>query len=108
MSNWMAYDRRARGLVPIGVLTLTALTLFGGAAAGSPVSAASKQTITFAESGLGSEGAQTQKAINDFQKANPNIKVNILVLSPNSTTYLQQLEDPSSPAPAAPTSWSRT
>ncbi|MGB6772106.1 MAG: extracellular solute-binding protein [Candidatus Dormiibacterota bacterium] len=93
MSNWMAYDRRARGLVPIGVLTLTALTLFGGAAAGSPVSAASKQTITFAESGLGSEGAQTQKAINDFQKANPNIKVNILVLSPNSTTYLQQLED---------------
>jgi multiple sugar transport system substrate-binding protein len=59
------------------------------------VSAASKSgktTITFAESGLGTEGAQTQKAINGFEKANPNIHVSVLVLSPNSTTFLQQLE----------------
>ena len=59
----------------------------------SAVSASTKQTITFAESGLGSEGAQTQKAINAFEAANPNIKVDIDVLSPNSTTYLSQLED---------------
>jgi multiple sugar transport system substrate-binding protein len=35
---------------------------------------------------------QTQKAINHFEKANPNIKVTIRQLSPNSTTYLSQLE----------------
>jgi multiple sugar transport system substrate-binding protein len=56
------------------------------------VSATTKQTITFAESGLGTEGQQTQKAINAFEQANPNIKVQIQVLSPDSTTYLQQLE----------------
>jgi multiple sugar transport system substrate-binding protein len=55
-------------------------------------SASAKQTITFAESGLGTEGQQTQKAISAFEAANPNIKVTIQVLSPNSTTYLQQLE----------------
>ena len=46
----------------------------------------------FAESGLGTEGKQTQVAIEGFEKANPNIKVSIDVLSPNSTTYLQQLQ----------------
>jgi multiple sugar transport system substrate-binding protein len=56
------------------------------------VGASSKQTITFAESGLGTEGQETQKAINQFERANPSIKVNIDVLSPNSTTYLQQLQ----------------
>ncbi len=55
-------------------------------------SASAKQTITFAESGLGTEGQATQKAINAFQKANPNITVKIQVLSPDSTTYLQQLQ----------------
>jgi multiple sugar transport system substrate-binding protein len=75
------------------VATLVAMTAIGEAVASTPVSAAAKQTITFAESGLGSEGAQTQKAINGFEAANPSIKVNILVLSPNSTTYLEQLED---------------
>ena len=46
---------------------------------GTPLSA--KQTITFAESGLGTEGQQTAKAINAFEKANPNITVKIEVLS---------------------------
>ena len=49
-------------------------------------------TISFAESGLGTEGQQTATAIKAFEKANPSIKVSIDVLSPNSTTYLQQLE----------------
>ena len=53
---------------------------------------AASQSITFAESGLGTEGQQTQKAINAFQRANPSIKVHIQVLSPDSTTYLSQLE----------------
>ncbi|HSZ45120.1 MAG TPA: extracellular solute-binding protein [Streptosporangiaceae bacterium] len=56
------------------------------------MSAGAKQTIVFAESGLGTEGAQTQTAINGFEKANPNIKVKVDVLSSDSTTYLAQLE----------------
>ncbi len=56
------------------------------------MSSNAKQTIVFAESGLGTEGAQTQTAINAFEKANPNIKVKIDVLSSDSTTYLAQLE----------------
>jgi multiple sugar transport system substrate-binding protein len=64
----------------------------GGGSGGSGVSASSKQTIVFAESGLGTEGQQTQKAITAFEKANPNIKVTIQVLSSDSTTYLSQLE----------------
>ncbi len=58
----------------------------------SAVSVSSSQTITFAESGLGTEGMQTAKAIAAFEAANPNIKVNIQVLSSDSTTYLSQLE----------------
>lgn len=67
----------------------------GSSSASKPaktVAANAKQTITFAESGLGTEGKQTQVAINAFEKANPNIKVTVDVLSPNSTTYLQQLQ----------------
>lgn len=55
------------------------------------LAAKAKQTIVFAESGLGTEGQQTQAAINAFMKANPNITVKIDVLSPDSTTYLSQL-----------------
>ncbi|HTU07467.1 MAG TPA: extracellular solute-binding protein, partial [Trebonia sp.] len=58
----------------------------------SSVAASAPQTIVFAESGLGSEGTQTQAAINAFEKANPNIKVSVQVLSSDSTTYLSQLE----------------
>ncbi len=69
----------------------------GGAAAcsssgSSSVAANAKQTIVFAESGLGTEGQQTQLAINAFEKANPNISVKVQVLSSDSTTYLSQLE----------------
>ncbi len=56
------------------------------------VPASAQQTIVFAESGLGTEGEQTKRAILKFQRANPNIRVTIDVLSPNSTTYLQQLQ----------------
>jgi len=58
----------------------------------SSAAALGKQTIVFAESGLGPEGKATQAAVNAFMKANPNITVKIQVLSPNSTTYLSQLE----------------
>jgi multiple sugar transport system substrate-binding protein len=58
----------------------------------TPTSGGGTQTIVFAESGLGTEGQQTQSAINAFEQANPNIKVSIDVLSSDSTTYLQQLQ----------------
>src|ERR1700729_3108290 len=81
--------------VTVGVGTVA---LAAGAAAcssggsSSSVAASASQTIVFAESGLGTEGTQTQTAINGFEKANPNIKVQVQVLSSDSTTYLSQLE----------------
>jgi multiple sugar transport system substrate-binding protein len=80
------------------LIALAAVALGAGTAACSsstsspPVSANAKQTIVFAEAGLGTEGQQTQVAINNFMKANPNIKVTVQVLSSDSTTYLSQLE----------------
>src|SRR5580700_7731821 len=80
-------------------ISVGAVALAAGAAAAcssgsssSSVAASAAQTIVFAESGLGTEGMQTQVAINAFEKANPNIKVSVQVLSTDSTTYLSQLE----------------
>jgi len=64
----------------------------GGGSSSSSVPANATQTIVFAESGLGTEGQQTAKAIDAFEAANPNIKVSIQVLSSDSTTYLATLE----------------
>src|SRR5258707_6648388 len=81
------------------MLAVVAAAAVGLAAAGcswgsssSKVAASAKQPIVLRESELGTEGQQTQVAINAFEKANPNIKVSVDVLSPNSTTYLSQLE----------------
>lgn len=66
-----------------------------GTAGGGPTGGTSgggTQTIVFAESGLGSELQASQAAVNAFQAANPGIKVQILTLSSDSTTYLQQLQ----------------
>jgi len=84
--------QQRRALVAVAVGTGVALALAACSSSAKPVSASAKQTIVFAESGLGTEGQQTQVAINAFEKANPNITVKIDVLSPDSTTYLAQLE----------------
>lgn len=79
----------------LALVSLTAVIAGCGSSKGSAtttVPATAQQTVVFAESGLGTEGEQTKKAIVQFEKANPNIKVSIDVLSPNSTTYLQQLQ----------------
>jgi len=83
----------------IALLACTATVLAAGVAACSSgsstsgsVSASAPQTIVFAESGLGSEGQETQKEIDAFEAANPAIKVTVQVLSSDSTTYLSQLE----------------
>src|SRR5579864_7818404 len=78
--------------VAASLAALTAACSSSSSSSSSSVAASATQTITFAESGLGSEGMQTQKAITAFEAANPNIKVNIQVLSSDSTTYLSQLE----------------
>src|ERR1035441_7016969 len=84
-------SRRRIALASALCSLLIAVALYGLSWGGS-ASAASTTTIVFAESGLGTEGQQTQTAITAFEKANPSIKVTIDVLSPNSTTYLQQLQ----------------
>jgi multiple sugar transport system substrate-binding protein len=88
---------RARRVLVAGVVAVLGAVVAGCGGGGGETTASSsgsggQTTISFAESGLGTEGQQTQKAITAFEKANPSIKVKIDVLSPNSTTYLQQLE----------------
>src|SRR5260370_3542335 len=81
------------------MLAVVAAAAVGLAAAGcssgsssSNVASSAKQTIVFAEPGLGTEGPQTQAAINAFEKANPNIKATLNVLPPTSPTYLPHLQ----------------
>lgn len=91
-----------QGLAATAVAVVLGATACGGSSAKSKssttspttggTSASATQTIEFAESGLGTEGQQTQTAINAFEQANPTIKVKIDVLSSDSTTYLQQLQ----------------
>jgi multiple sugar transport system substrate-binding protein len=83
----------SRALLGLGALAVALSGCGSGkGSASTTVPATAQQTIVFAESGLGTEGEQTKKAIVQFEKANPNVKVSIDVLSPNSTTYLQQLQ----------------
>lgn len=59
---------------------------------GAQVSGSAKQTIVFATQGLGSEGDATKAAVSAFEKANPNITVQILNLSPVGDVAYQQLQ----------------
>jgi multiple sugar transport system substrate-binding protein len=97
-------NRRRHALAVTTALAAAALGLAacGSSGGSTPVAASAKQTIVFAESGLGTEGQQTQKAINAFEKANPNIKVKVDVLSSDSTTYLSQLENSFTAGSATP------
>lgn len=90
----MGHKRWRTITVGVGAVALAAGAAACSSSSGSSssVAASAPQTIVFAESGLGTEGQQTQVAINAFEKANPNIKVTIQVLSSDSTTYLSQLE----------------
>jgi multiple sugar transport system substrate-binding protein len=63
-----------------------------GASAGKQVAASAKQTIVFATQGLGGEGTATKAAVTAFEKIHPNIKVQILSLSPTSDVALEQLQ----------------
>jgi len=62
-----------------------------GSSSGGQVSASANQTIVFATQGLGSEGTATKTAVTAFEKLHPNIKVQILSLSPTSDVAFEQL-----------------
>ena len=65
-------------------------------------SALTTQTITFAISGLGSEGQYTETQVSEFEKLHPNIHVAVEVLSSDSTVFLSQVDSAfaaGSPAP---------
>jgi multiple sugar transport system substrate-binding protein len=81
--------RRAAILV-IGLIAVAACS-GGGTGGTGAVGGASAGTIEFATQGLGSEGDATNQAVAAFQKANPNIHVTILNLSPSANTAYQQL-----------------
>jgi multiple sugar transport system substrate-binding protein len=49
------------------------------------------QTVVFASAGLGTEEQATQSAANEFQKLHPNLHIQIMALSSNSTQFLQQI-----------------
>lgn len=97
-SGPLGLPRRGPGRAGATLLAVAAVSVTIAACGGSKEEAATstpasaKQTIVFAESGLGTEGEETKRAIKEFETQNPNIKVTIDVLSPNSTTYLQQLQ----------------
>lgn len=96
-SPWSCRWHRGRigagaAVAAIGVAAVLAGCGGSKSSTAKSVPASATQTIVFAESGLGTEGEETARAIKEFEKENPNIKVSIDVLSPNSTTYLQQLQ----------------
>ncbi len=94
-----AYRGARTGLVAVAVFAVITAAGCGGSGSGSggssgatQVPGTAKQTIVFATQGLGSEGTATEAAVKAFEKANPNIKVSILSLSPVSDVALQQLQ----------------
>ena len=88
--RWGAFGGVAVSIVLVATACGNSKTSGTGSTTNSTASGST--TIEFAESGLGTEGQQTQVAINAFQQANPGIKVKIDTLSSDSTTYLTQLE----------------
>lgn len=85
--------------VLLGVISALALAVAIAGCGGSEksseaksVPASAKQTISFSLNGLGTEGEETKKQVKEFERTHPNIKVELEILSPNSTVYLEQLE----------------
>lgn len=79
-----------RRWVAAGIALLSVvLAACGGGSNGGGTSG--NVTIEFATQGLGAEGDASKKAVAGFEKANPNIHVNILTLSSTSNDAYQQL-----------------
>jgi len=76
----------------LAAMALVAAACGGGSTTSSSTPANANQTVVFASAGLGTEGQATQAAANDFQKLHPNIHIQLLALSSNSTQFLQQIQ----------------
>jgi multiple sugar transport system substrate-binding protein len=87
------YKRTAFAVAAAGLALGGASACSSGSSAPAQTSASAKQSITLAISGLGSEGQYTQKQVGEFEKANPNVKVTVDVLSSNSTVFLSQVNN---------------
>src|SRR5215469_13218267 len=89
----MWHNKTGPVLVAAAGLLVAGLAACGssGSSSGGQVSASAKQTIVFATQGLGSEGTATLAAVKAFEKVHPNIKVQILSLSPTSDVAFEQL-----------------
>jgi multiple sugar transport system substrate-binding protein len=76
----------------LAAVALVAAACGSGSSSSSQSPANANQTVVFASAGLGTEGQATQAAANDFQKLHPNIHIQLLALSSNSTQFLQQIQ----------------
>lgn len=76
----------------LAAVVLVAAAGSGGGSSRSQTPANASQTVVVASAGLGTEGEATQAAANDFQRLHPNIHIQFLALSSNSTTFLHQIE----------------
>lgn len=88
---------RKRWPIVVSLLTATGLAVSacgngGSGTSGSGTGANADQTIVFATQGLGTEGDATKAAIAGFEKAHPQIHVQLLTLSPTSNNAYQQLQ----------------
>jgi trehalose/maltose transport system substrate-binding protein len=85
---------KALAAVAAGAVVAVGLAACGSSSGqgAKQVSASAKQTIVFATQGLGGEGTASKAAVAAFEKANPNIHVTILPLSPDANVAYSQLQ----------------
>ena len=76
----------------LAAVGLVAAASSGGGSSRSQTPANAIQTVVVASAGLGTEGEATQAAANDFQRLHPNIHIQFLALSSDSTKFLHQVE----------------
>src|SRR6266852_1974755 len=87
----MASTRTRYAASAVASVALLSLAACSSSSSTTPHSARTTQTITFALSGLGSEGQYTEAQVSEFEQQNPNIHVTIDVLSSDSTAFLSQV-----------------
>lgn len=96
------YKRTAFAVAAAGLALGGASACSSSGSSAPQQSASSKQSITFAISGLGAEGTYLEKQVKEFQTANPNINVNVDVDSSNSTVFLSQINNSFSAGASTP------
>jgi multiple sugar transport system substrate-binding protein len=96
------YKRTAFAVAAAALVAGGASACGSSSSSAAQQSASSKQSITFAISGLGSEGTYLQKQVKEFESQNPNISVVVNVDSSNSTVFLSQINNSFSAGASTP------